>query len=243
MRQQTRFSQRLMLLVLLTTASTLVDICFGLLSQRHSLSAYAQENQSTLNTESSDNSLTSLEQAVFNQINQYRASKGLSLFALNDSISAQARTHSQAMVSGQVAFGHDGFGQRVQAIATVISLSASAENVAYNQGFSDPVTQAVQGWIKSTGHRQNIEGNYDQTGIGIAKNSKGEYYFTQIFVSSLSTNKRANGTNGTNSTNNADGVNGADGANGISSTVTNSDNSSSTQLNNSFGSLATPTGN
>lgn len=57
-----------------------------------------------------------------------------------------------------------------------------AENVTYNQGFSDPVTQAVDGWLKSTGHRQNIEGNFTLTGIGLAKNSSNEYYFTQIFV-------------------------------------------------------------
>ena len=69
-----------------------------------------------------------------------------------------------------------------EAIAKAIAYSAAAENVAYNSGYSDPATQAVQGWLKSTGHRQNLEGNYNLTGIGIAKNAKGEYYFTQIFI-------------------------------------------------------------
>ena len=43
---------------------------------------------------------------------------------------------------------------------------------------------AVDGWIKSDGHRKNIESQFNLTGIAIAKNAKGEYYFTQLFVRS-----------------------------------------------------------
>ena len=127
-------------------------------------------------------SMTSLEQKVQVQVNQYRASRNLLPLTLDSRISAQARAHSQAMAAGTTPFGHEGFSQRVQAIAKSIPYSAAAENVAYNQGYSDPVTQAVQGWLHSTGHRTNIEGQYDLTGVGIAKNSKGEYYFTQMFI-------------------------------------------------------------
>ena len=86
------------------------------------------------------------------------------------------------MANGAVPFGHDGFEQRVQALAKAIPYKAAAENVADNQGYNDPATQAVQGWLKSDGHRRNIEGQYNLTGIGIALNANGEYYFTQIFV-------------------------------------------------------------
>ena len=127
-------------------------------------------------------SLQTLEQAVLTQINQHRASLKLPPLTLNATISEQARAHSQAMANGQVPFSHNGFQQRVATIARTIPYSRAAENVAYNQGYSDPVSQAVQGWLQSTGHRQNIEGSFDLTGIGIAKNAKGEYYFTQIFI-------------------------------------------------------------
>lgn len=126
--------------------------------------------------------IPALEQAVLTQINQYRASRKLSPLTLDPSISVQARAHSQAMASGRTPFSHNGFQQRVQAIALTISYSRAAENVAYNQGYSDPVRQAVQGWLQSPGHRQNIEGSFDLTGIGIAQNAKGEYYFTQLFI-------------------------------------------------------------
>lgn len=127
-------------------------------------------------------SLPAMEQAVLTQINQYRASRKLSPLTLDARMSEQARAHSQAMASGRTPFGHNGFQQRVQTLARVIPYSRAAENVAYNQGYSDPVRQAVQGWLQSTGHRQNIEGSFDLTGIGIAQNAKGEYYFTQIFI-------------------------------------------------------------
>ena len=63
----------------------------------------------------------------------------------------------------------------------VIPYSAATENVAYNQGYNDPATQVVKSWLQSSGHRQNIEGQYKLTGVGIAKNARGEYYFSQIF--------------------------------------------------------------
>lgn len=132
----------------------------------------------------STTSPASLEQAVHTQVNQYRASLGLPPLALDSRISNQARTHSQNMANGVVPFSHDGFQARIQELAKVITLRAAAENVAYNQGYRDPATQAVQGWLKSTGHLSNIKANYNLTGIGIAKNSQGKYYFTQIFIRS-----------------------------------------------------------
>ncbi len=86
------------------------------------------------------------------------------------------------MAGGRVPFSHQGFKQRVKVISRMIPYHSAAENVAYNQGYGDPDREAVQGWLKSTEHRINIEGQYDLTGIGIAKNAVGEYYFTQIFI-------------------------------------------------------------
>jgi uncharacterized protein YkwD len=124
----------------------------------------------------------SLEQAAHDQVNQYRASKNLPPLKWNDAIAAQARQHSANMASGQTAFGHDGFQGRVQ--GTGVDYQGAAENVAYNQGYSDPVTVAVKGWLASPGHLKNIEGNYDTAGIGVAQNAQGEIYLTQVFIRS-----------------------------------------------------------
>lgn len=130
------------------------------------------------------NSTASLEQLVHTQINEYRTKRGLAKLTVDERISNIARTHSQNMANGTVPFSHNGFSERVKAIATMIPYRSAAENVAYNKGYSDPATKAVQGWLNSTGHRQNIEGNYNLTGTGVALNAKGEYYFTQIFIRS-----------------------------------------------------------
>ncbi len=126
-------------------------------------------------------SLATLEQSVFQKINQFRQQKGLAPLSLNITITQQARQHSQTMASSRV-LSHDGFAGRVKAISRSIPYTGAAENVAYNKGFSDPVSQAVNGWLKSPGHLKNIMGNYKLTGVGVAQNSQGEYYFTQIFL-------------------------------------------------------------
>jgi uncharacterized protein YkwD len=127
-------------------------------------------------------STSRLEQAAHNQINRYRASKELPPLKWSSAIAAPARQHSAAMASGQTSFGHGGFQARVK--ATGVVFQGAAENVAYNQGYRDPVDAAIQGWLKSPGHRKNIEGNYDTAGIGVARNANGEIYFTQVFIRS-----------------------------------------------------------
>lgn len=126
--------------------------------------------------------LTALEWSVFQKINKYRISKGLSKLKLNPKISQQARIHSQNMANWRVPFSHNGFKQRVKAIPLVYT--SAAENLAFNQGYPDPAVEAMSGWIKSPSHLKNIVGNYDLTGIGVAANTEGEVYLTQIFLRS-----------------------------------------------------------
>ncbi|MCC5641980.1 CAP domain-containing protein [Nostoc sp. CHAB 5824] len=133
----------------------------------------------TVQIAQSSNNTAALKQSIFNQINNYRVSQGLAKLTSNSAIDNQARIHSQDMANGTAPFGHTGFSQRVKAVG--IPYSLAGENVAYNQGYSDPAKIAVQGWLKSPGHLANIRGNFNKTGIGVVSNSNGEIYFTQIF--------------------------------------------------------------
>ena len=123
---------------------------------------------------------TVLEKSVFDQINRYRVSHGLSKLTLNANISRQARIHSQNMANKKVSFSHKGFEKRVN--STLVRYKSAAENVAFNQGYADPASQAMTGWIHSPGHLKNLKGKYNLTGIGVAANSEGEVYLTQIFI-------------------------------------------------------------
>jgi uncharacterized protein YkwD len=128
--------------------------------------------------------LIELESRVFEKVNQYRVSEGLPPMEMTALLVLEARKHSAAMAAGRVPFGHEGFRERVRNAGT--PYQAAAENVALNKGVKDPANQAVQGWIKSNGHRSNMEGDYNLTGIGIAQARDGTYYFTQLFLRSRS---------------------------------------------------------
>jgi uncharacterized protein YkwD len=125
-------------------------------------------------------STQALEIEVKNLINTYRKNQGLEPLILDPLLSAQARQHSQDMADGLIPFGHDGFQDRVT--ASNIGYGGAAENVAYNQGYTRPSTVAVEAWLRSSGHKTNIEGNYNLTGIGVAKNVQGRIYYTQMFL-------------------------------------------------------------
>jgi len=122
-----------------------------------------------------------LELAIHDLVNAHRRSKGLPPLTLDPRINRLARLHSAAMATGKVKVGHDGFRERAKLLSQD-GPKGVAENVAYDFGHTDPATSIVQGWLKSTNHRENIEGPYERTGVGVARNVTGAIYVTQIFV-------------------------------------------------------------
>ncbi len=117
---------------------------------------------------------------ILTYVNEYRRQKGLAQLQANDVISLAADRHSKNMAAQNIPFGHDGFDDRMAGIAKQVKPSnAFAENVAYG---AKTAHEAVDMWLHSKGHRENIEGNYNLTGIGIVKGADGNLYFTEIFV-------------------------------------------------------------
>jgi uncharacterized protein YkwD len=127
-------------------------------------------------------SSAAIERDAFDLVNRHRSERGLAPLVLDARISRQARLHSVAMATGSAPPGHARFDERVRALRRVMPCRRTAENVAFNQGYRDPASEAVRGWLRSPGHRENIEGPYQSTGIGVATDAQGNVYFTQIFV-------------------------------------------------------------
>jgi uncharacterized protein YkwD len=121
-----------------------------------------------------------VERQTFSDVNAYRARKRLPALAWNELIADQARRHSLEMASGKARFGHGGFSGRLATIGRVISWRQAAENVAVDR----TVDGAMELWLKSRGHRKDIEGDFDLTGVGTARGKGGSIYFTQIFIKS-----------------------------------------------------------
>lgn len=131
----------------------------------------------------SDHPFESLERQVHQRVNAYRRERGLSPLSYDPRIASLAREHSRAMAAGVVSFGHSGFEERKEAASRIVDWRRIAENVGFNDYLrSATVDVAVDGWLDSARHRENIEGPFESTGIGVAKDGQGTYYYTQIFV-------------------------------------------------------------
>ncbi len=123
---------------------------------------------------------TSLVTDVLKQTNQFRKSEGLPVLIMKQELNQIAQKHSKDMARGRVAFGHDGFGERQAKAGKVIKgMRTFAENVAYG---ANTAREVVTLWKNSPGHRRNMLGNFKYIGIGAAKDSKGQIYYTEIFV-------------------------------------------------------------
>lgn len=123
---------------------------------------------------------SSIEEQILVHINQYRQQHGLSKLTMNHAMVVQARQHSMDMATHRMPFGHNQFGTRIKRLhAQVKDSGAGAENVAYNYRDAQDV---VKNWLRSPGHKRNIDGHYNLTGIGVARDGRGKLYFTQIFL-------------------------------------------------------------
>jgi uncharacterized protein YkwD len=127
-----------------------------------------------------------LERRAFELINQRRENCGLTPLKWSDDVARIARLHSENMANFNF-FSHTGVdGSMVNDRADFLGIrkwQAIGENIAYNQGFENPVEFAVERWMKSPKHRENLlSSRWKESGIGIAVTGNGTYYFTEVFL-------------------------------------------------------------
>ncbi|MFM7425157.1 MAG: CAP domain-containing protein [Elainella sp.] len=128
-----------------------------------------------------------MEQKVQQQINAIRQQQGLTELHHNNKLAEVARNYSRRMAE-QDFFAHvgpegDTLADRVGAAG--IFYFRVGENLFTSTNIPDPVPAAVEGWMNSPGHRENIlRSEYRETGIGIWHTGN-TYYFTQLFMRSL----------------------------------------------------------
>jgi len=149
-----------------------------------------------------------LERRTFDLVNDERTSRNVSALEWNIAVADVARAHSADMAANGF-FSHTGSGgtntsSRLQS-GGVWYWNSSAENILMESGVSYYLTNilgmikkteyntfeqlaqnATEGWMNSTGHRENIlhEG-YDETGMGVYVFNN-SYYLTQDFITRVS---------------------------------------------------------
>jgi len=112
-------------------------------------------------------------------INEHRVSLGLNPLQTINHISYKSEEHNEYMIENNVV-NHDLFHQRSQNIMEVLGAYKVNENVAYNYLSS---TSVLGAWLRSPGHKANIEGDFTHFGISIRINPEtGKKYYTNIFI-------------------------------------------------------------
>ncbi|GEM_PF-904946 len=127
--------------------------------------------------------LWTLERLVHERVNRIRLEYGFSHLAWDDELSHTARNHSTDMaVRGY--FGHEdpegrGLGVRLAGL----EVEEAAENIAASENVEQPMENAIRAWLGSPDHRANLLGeDFTRTGVGVAVDRRGKYYFTQVFA-------------------------------------------------------------
>ncbi|WP_456314451.1 CAP domain-containing protein [Pseudomonas shirazensis] len=111
-------------------------------------------------------------------INDYRKSIGLNALERINHISYKSEEHNKYMIKNNK-MSHDNFDSRSKNIMKLLRAKSIAENVAV----SYPTPKAVlDGWLNSSGHKVNIEGDFTHFGLAITTDASGKKYYTNIFV-------------------------------------------------------------
>jgi len=152
-----------------------------------------------------------LERKVHQLTNQYRIQNGLGSLLWDDELSNVARSHSKDMASRDYFSHHspEGIdptdraksqGYKCEKIIGNLIYSGVAENIlqnnlydtvwytagiptSYEWNSQDEIAQStVDGWISSTGHRENLlTDTFDREGIGVEISADDKVYITQNF--------------------------------------------------------------
>lgn len=86
------------------------------------------------------------------------------------------------MASNQIPLNEEGIIKTSNTVANLIPDRGLSTAIGVNQGYVNPAQANVDKWLNSDRTIASIEGQYELTGVGIAKNAAGRYYFTQIFL-------------------------------------------------------------
>lgn len=125
---------------------------------------------------------SAFQKKVVELVNVERSKNGLKPLKMNTELSKVATLKSQDMAKLNY-FSHTSptYGSPFDMMKKYgISYRTAGENIAMGQSTPE---QVMQGWMNSSGHRANIlKSSFTQIGVGIAKNSKGQLYWTQQFI-------------------------------------------------------------
>lgn len=122
---------------------------------------------------------SAMEREIFDLVNKHRNQMGMRSLYKQSYLSEKAEEHVDYMIRYNTA-SHANFPMRASQIMNRLNAESVGENVAY--GYSS-ASSVVAAWLRSSGHRDNIEGDWTHFGVSAKKHpSTGRYYFTMMFA-------------------------------------------------------------
>ena len=145
--------------------------------------AILTEELDSRSLESAD--LRAMERQTLDAINDVRRGHGLGELVQDPALARVARSHSLDMARRDY-FAHrspDGREVDDRARDAGITFSLLGENLHKSRGADNPITTAVESWMRSRRHREALlTPEYTRTGVGVAVDEGGELYFSQLFL-------------------------------------------------------------
>jgi hypothetical protein len=126
--------------------------------------------------------VSAIEQNVVEAVNRYRVEHGLPMLRPNARIATVARRHSEAAARGETRLS-DGQGRlRARAVSVSMPVQTWAEDVVEGHVFdADPAPQLSAMLVAAA--RAHLEtAAFEDVGVGVARDSHGRYYLTQLLI-------------------------------------------------------------
>ena len=140
-----------------------------------------QNNTTTTNKTDVSTTPSALEKELLTLINQKRKAYGLSELKFDTATQKTARAKAEDLVANNY-FSHNSptYGTPFEMMKSFgVTYKTAGENIAGNSTLEG----AVNAWMNSQGHRENILNNaYNLTGIGVVKSNTYGYVMVQMFV-------------------------------------------------------------
>lgn len=123
-------------------------------------------------------------------VNEYRRGMGKAGFERNAGLDRLAQQHSEYLRAHRGSFSlvgrnisHFGFENRVVVAKRALGMESVSENLLAGKrpgGYSG--RDVVEAWNRSAGHHQNLWGDWECTGVGVAVDADGMIFVTQLYA-------------------------------------------------------------
>ncbi|MET0395752.1 MAG: CAP domain-containing protein [Longimicrobiaceae bacterium] len=126
-----------------------------------------------------------IEREVLERVNRHRAERRLPPLLWSADVAEVARKHSRAAAQGTAVLADGNGRQRARGVSVRMPVKDWGESVTqldFEGGLAGPMLFQVL--VSSPADRARLEGSFELTGIGIARDDAGTYYLTQLFINS-----------------------------------------------------------